>query len=299
MLVTQDNADERFCIACGYNLRGLSSEQCPECGLRIDAAGGSAIAWEGRREMGTVRTFWRTMIDGMFHVKRLAHSVAHPVDARSAVRFRVIISVLATLPASLLFWIIVHVAGGTGFLSVWQPGGPTWPFAPLPFPNWWEMPFLWSAGATIQLVLPVGAFITAFLCTGILGYWVRGEGMPEERRKRAVAVSAYVGSPMVFLIVPTVAFGVAWGMWGSVDPLILKIWTASLVFGFISCVTLVAIYQRNAVKLISAVSHDGWVRKACAFVGLPVCWAIAASVGMVALPMLVGLVWVMVDSLRR
>src|ERR1700677_3327854 len=108
-----ENEADRFCIACGYNLRGLSSEQCPECGLRFDAADGSAIAWEYRKEIGAVRAFWRTVMDGMFHVKRLAYAVAHPVDARSAIWFRVIISLLATVPPSVLFGIIVHLVGGT------------------------------------------------------------------------------------------------------------------------------------------------------------------------------------------
>jgi hypothetical protein len=298
MFVTQDSADERFCIACGYNLRGLTSEQCPECGLRIDAAGGSAIAWEGRKEMGTVRAFLRTLMDGMFHVKRLAAAVAHPVDARSAMQFRFIISLIAALPVSALFWMIVRVEGGTGFLSVWQPFKPSWPFTPPLFPSLWEIPILWSAGATLWAVLPIGAFITAFLWTGILGYWVRAEGMSQERRKRAVAVSAYVSGPLAIMFVPTLAFGAAWGMWDLTGYFVWKICVGCLVLGFVSCGTIAAVYQSNSVMLISALTHEGWVRKACSIVGLPVCWVLATAVGLVGFPMLIGLVWLMVDSLR-
>jgi hypothetical protein len=294
-----EDGPDRFCIACGYNLRGLSSGQCPEYGLRIDAAGGSAIAWEGRREMGVVRAFWRTLMDGMFHAKRLAHAAAHPVDPRSAMGFRVIISLLATLPASLLFWIIVHTVGGTGFLSVWQPGAPSWPFTPPQFPSGWEIPILWSAGATLWAVLPIGAFITAYLGTGVLQYWVRAEEMSEERKKRAVAVSAYVGAPLAMLIVPTVAFGVAWAMWDWNDQLSQSIWKAHLVLAGVSCAAILTIYQVNAMILISSLVRDGWVRKSIAIMGLPLCWALAAMVGLVGFPMLVGLIWLMVDSLRR
>jgi hypothetical protein len=290
--------EDRFCIACGYNLRGLTSEQCPDCGLPIDTARGSAVAWEGRKEIGTVRAFRRTMMEGMFHVKRLAHAVARPVDSRSAKGFRIIVSLLATVPASILFCLIVHAAGGTGFLSVWQPNTSSWPFTSSPFPSRWEIPILWSAGATILPVLPIGAFISVFLSTGLQGLWVRGEGMPEERRKRGVALSAYVGAPLALLIVPTAAFGIAWGTWDSTDPLILKLCTASLDFGVICCAVIAGVYLISAVKLIAALSHDGWVRKACAIAGLPLCWIVAVGVGMVGVPMLVGLVWVMVDSLR-
>ena len=53
---------------------------------------------------------------------------------------------------------------------------------------------------------------------------------------------------LAFLIVPTVAFGVAWETWDSVDPMVLKICTVSLDFGYVSCAAIVVIYLRSAVK---------------------------------------------------
>jgi hypothetical protein len=293
-----DADGDRFCIGCGYNLRGLSSERCPECGLRIDTAQGSEIAWEARKEIGGLRAFWRTMMRGTFHVKRLAHAVAHPVDSGSAMGFRVIVSLLAALPVSVLFWIIVHAEKGTGFVSAWEPGVSSGPLMPAPFPSWWEIPILWSAGATMWAVLPLGAFITVFLGTGVLGYWLRAEGISHERRKRAVAASAYVSGPLAMLIVPTVGIGMAWGMWDLTDHFSQTICTGSLVFGCVSCGLILAIYEWNAIRMMTALSRDAGVRKACAIVGLPLCWALAAGVGLVGFPMLVGLVWLMVDSLR-
>jgi len=297
MVMTDESLEDHFCIGCGYNLRGLTSEQCPECGLRIDTAGGAAVAWEARREIGTVSAFWRTMMEGMFHESRLAGAVARPVDSASALRFRLIISVLAALPVSVLFWVITAVLGGTGFLSVWQPDRPSWPFT-AQFPEWWELPILWSAGAILRVVLPIGAFITVFLWTGILGYWVRAEGMSDERRKRAQAMSAYVSAPLALAVIPTAAFAVVWTTWEWNGYFIWKICAGFLIFGYASCGIIVAIYQRNAVKLISTLTHEGWVRKVCSIVGLPICWLLAAVVGLVLFPMLVGLIWLMVDSLR-
>jgi len=296
--LSQEAEDDRFCIGCGYNLRGLNSEQCPECGLRIDTALGSEIAWEARNEIGIRRAFWRTMMRGTFHVKRLAHAVAHPVDPGSATRFRVIVSLLAALPVSVLFWAIVHAEKGTGFLSAWRSNAQSWPFKQAPFPGWWEIPILWSAGATMWVVLPVGAFITVFLGTGILGYWVRAEGMSEERRKRAVTVSAYASAPLAMLILPTVGIGLAWGMSDLSDHFSRTICTGSLVFGCVSCGLILAIYGCNAIRMITALARDAGVRIICAIVGLPLCWALAATVGLVGFPMLVGFVWLMLDSLR-
>jgi hypothetical protein len=296
-MLIEDDLDY-FCIGCGYNLRGLTSEQCPECGLRIDAARGSSIPWEGRKVMGKIRAFWRTMMEGMFHENRLAGAVARPVDAASAMRFRLIISVLTALPASVLFFVIAEVQGGTGFLSVWRPYLPSWPFALPQFPRLWELPILWSAGATILPVLPMGLFVTVFLWTGVLGYWVRAAGMSDERRKRGAAISAYLSAPLAFAIIPTAAFGVVWAIWEVNGYFIWKICAGFLIFGYASCAIIVAIYQRNAVKLISTLTHEGWVRKVCSIAGLPICWVLAAVAGLVLFPMLVGLIWLMVDSLR-
>jgi hypothetical protein len=297
--MSNEGEEDRFCIGCGYNLRGLSSEQCPECGLPIDTARGSEIAWEGRRGIGTARTFWRTMLDGTFHVKRLAHAAAHPVDPRSAIRFRLIISLIATLPPSVLYWIIIWEVGGTGFLSAWRPNVPGWPFGPPPFPSWWEIPILWSAGATIWFVLPIGVLIASFLLTGVLSHWLRTGEMSEEGRKRAAAVSAYVGAPLAWLIVPTIAFGAVWGLSGLDDPLYQSVRTASVVLGCVTGAAILSGFQVNALMLISFLLHDGWARKMCAIVGLPLCWALAAAVGLVGFPMLIGLLWLMADSLRK
>jgi hypothetical protein len=296
--LSEEAEDDRFCIGCGYNLRGLNSEQCPECGLPIDTAQGSEIAWEARNEIGVLRAFWRTMMRGTFRVKRLAHAVAHPVDLGSAMGFRLLVSLLAALPVSVLFWMFVHAEKGTGFLSAWQPGGLSWPFVQAPFPGWWEIPILWSAGATMWTVLPVGAFITVFMGTGVLGYWVRAEVISQERRKRAVAVSAYVSAPLAMLIVPTVGIGLARGMSDLSDHFSQTICTGSLVLGCVSCGLILAAYECNAIRMMTALARDAGVRKACAIVGLPLCWALAAAVGLVGFPMLVGLVWLMVDSLR-
>jgi len=208
VLQTMDeSAAERFCVGCGYNLRGISSEQCPECGLRIDAGGGTRIAWEARRELGRINALWLTCVQAIFQVKPLARAVGQPVDSKSAVLFRVIVSAAVTVPLSVVFLIVVHLNGGTGFLSPWQPNG--WTTSSFISNWWWEPAILWSAGTTIIFVGPVAGFITVYLGTGVLGYWVKNGEMSVEWRRRGVAVSAYVAAPLVLLAVPTGAFCLA------------------------------------------------------------------------------------------
>jgi hypothetical protein len=61
-----DASIDRFCVGCGYNLRGLISDRCPECGLKLDEAAAAPIPWEGRRHLGAFRAFWRTVMQAMF-----------------------------------------------------------------------------------------------------------------------------------------------------------------------------------------------------------------------------------------
>src|SRR2546430_12165891 len=85
-----DSTPQRFCPDCGYDLRGLTSGRCPECGLLIDdaALAASPIPWVHRRRIGRVRAFFRTLMLTTFRPKRLAAAAAVPVDYREAQRFR-------------------------------------------------------------------------------------------------------------------------------------------------------------------------------------------------------------------
>ena len=50
------------CESCGYNLRGLTTHVCPECGSRFypDAWRTPDIPWLHRRGFGVVRAYWHT-----------------------------------------------------------------------------------------------------------------------------------------------------------------------------------------------------------------------------------------------
>jgi hypothetical protein len=298
MPVSDQTIDDRFCLGCGYNLHGLASDRCPECGLAIDAGGDSRIPWDARHQMGSVRAFRRTMFEAMFRVKRLARAAAHPLADASAIQFRLIVSFLAAAPIVALFGGIGIYYGGLGYLSLWQPHMPGG--FEVPKHATWEIPILWSAGATLWPVLPIGLFISAYLCTGLLGYWVRGPGMSDEQKRRAVVASAYVCAPLALSIIPTAGgFALAWSMWNLQGHFFYNVSTACLVFGYATTLVILAIYQINAVSLISALTHDdGWIRKAFAIVGIPLCWVVAALMGLVIFPMLIGLIWLMIDSLR-
>src|SRR5215208_730138 len=55
-------APERLCERCGYDLRALPDDRCPECGLRFDpeAAPLPRIPWLRRRVVGRFAAFSQT-----------------------------------------------------------------------------------------------------------------------------------------------------------------------------------------------------------------------------------------------
>ena len=75
-----------FCPTCGYNLRGLTGNRCPECGGDIEAyrQRGSLLPWVYRDRIGRFRAFWKTVWLVTFDDRRLATEVGRPVGERPA-----------------------------------------------------------------------------------------------------------------------------------------------------------------------------------------------------------------------
>src|SRR5580765_6099592 len=86
----RDDDGELFCPACGYSLRGIASERCPECGLSIDRAtiSRSIIPWSHREHIGRVNALLKTIHLGTRRPSALAKQASRPVRFRDAQLFR-------------------------------------------------------------------------------------------------------------------------------------------------------------------------------------------------------------------
>jgi hypothetical protein len=208
---TTSSTVDRFCPECGYDLRGLLSDRCPECGLAIDAASStSPIPWSHRARIGRLRAFRRTVILATFQPKRLAGAAAVPVDWRDAVLFRRLVVILASLPIVVAAVCVFHWMGGTDFLSlVANPASLPWPPSPAPS-KWMSEPLMcWSAGVMLPPVLPIGILLAIAIITAAPSYWFHPRQVPLVRQNRAVAVSAYLCAPLVLLEVLLLVGGVS------------------------------------------------------------------------------------------
>ena len=92
------------CPNCGYNLRGLASDRCPECGDLFDREhlGLSGIPWTRRHRIGRFRAYWATVLKVTFRNERFCRESARPVDYRDAQLFRWITCLHVYVPFLLL-----------------------------------------------------------------------------------------------------------------------------------------------------------------------------------------------------
>ena len=79
-----------YCPDCGYNLHGLTSGRCPECGLLLDFIESDTpiIPWERRRELGRFQAYWQTVSMVMFRNKVFCRAAYRDVNYGDAQSFR-------------------------------------------------------------------------------------------------------------------------------------------------------------------------------------------------------------------
>jgi hypothetical protein len=108
-------------MSCGYDLRGLSENRCPECGQAFDPADPPAadVPWLHRKEIGAWRAFWETVVMVLAHPRRLGAQVHRDVviDPGETAGFRHLCSGIAA--ASFALWL------GIVLWNV-QAGEPRW-----------------------------------------------------------------------------------------------------------------------------------------------------------------------------
>lgn len=89
LLSSSPSALDVFCPKCIYNLRGIESERCPECGysLAFLKIAESQIPWVHRKQIGRFRAYWRTVWWATFRRHKFGEELTRPMSLPDARRF--------------------------------------------------------------------------------------------------------------------------------------------------------------------------------------------------------------------
>jgi len=195
--------DDLLCGKCGYNLRGVPSNRCPECGQEFDPRHliSDLIPWEQRRYIGRFRAFRQTAWMASFRPKQLAEKLDWPVDRRAARRFLGWVIVLELLA--------IYAAGYSAkqlWPSLWAP--PSYRGDP---DAWDWLPNTWSVGIMLAAIV-----LWLALLTPITAFFFRRQSLPVERQNRATAISLYTCAPLTWIALALLAgTAFAWMLWGG------------------------------------------------------------------------------------
>ena len=283
----------QYCPGCGYDLRGLSSGRCPECGLGIDQIKGGLIVWEDRHVIGVWRAFMRTLLAGTFGPVRMARATAGPMDVQSALLFRRIVRLMILVPTISLFVFLVCANGGIEKLKLVD--GESRVFDP-----WWEPEFVWQAGATLWPVLPISFMIVVILGTGIM-HWLRPSHRGPIVQNRAMAFSCYLIAPLGWLFIPCGGIGLMnlLNRFGAGDfekggPI-----STGLILAVLISFIFIGVALLNSLRAIAVATQRGTFKTMLRGVGILLQAAASAAIGFWLFPMLVGIWRLAIGSLLR
>jgi hypothetical protein len=290
MSATTDLAhpQELYCPECGYNLREIASERCPECGGRVDRStlGQSVVPWLQRERLGRLTAFWRTVGMATFRTRFLALEMSRPARFDEAVKFRRLVVLHAWAPCALLMlglFIAMFAQAGTGDL--------------------------FSSRDLLGSSLQLGGVLFGWLCiwlflmavSAVASYAFHPGSLEIVRQNRAVALSYYACAPMAYTPL-TIALGV-----GATFLLVLlergrpPLPVLGLVYlvGFAPLPIQILATISTSVRLLGAATHCGRPRQATLAVFLPLAWTLLAALLLVVAPLAYVLLCLMIVSLNQ
>lgn len=307
-------APHAICSRCGYDLRGIESDRCPECGFELASQRslGGEIPWTYRRPRGYARSFVQTVIDVTIGRPWLRSVVSGTVSMRDARQFWVIASLVASLPLVAAFiyaWIragslepLIYMpdamAAGTtpssyrgfGFqprfdvtLSPWFCGDVLWPL---------------SAGYTRPGLAFVVLPLFFLLGSGAVTYLFHPRALNEAHRQRACAFAYYLISPLVVAAVP-LTMALACALYGvetsaalfSMPAFLCAL--AALVWAGVLCLSL-----WRVLRTLRWTIRASPLRVAVSAMLVPILWLLAALFALVFVPWCIGMAWLLIDVFR-
>ncbi len=267
-----------ICPYCGYDLRTLTTDACPECGGAVDEQSliAAHVPWEARHQIGTVRALWRTAWRVTWKTKAFCHAVARPVDYAAARRFQ-LITVTALWVSLVVAALVVLALNGE-----WDLQDMAEDYGPL---RLWLGLGLGAAGLYVFLLLG----------TGLHTYWLHPRRLDVERQNRAIALGYYACGPLL-LALPM--------LWTLTAAFVIRMFALELerewvaVFAqalFLICLFGLLLMPIAFVFVCSSMACNaagrGSLGRASLTLGQPAALALLACFTVLGLPAFVGYAW--------
>ena len=275
-ITTPSAPQDLFCPDCGYDLHGITSDRCPECGLPIDraTAAESGIPWTHRRRIGRIRAYWRTVRLAVFHPRKLAAEVARPVSYFDAQFFRWVTILIVYLP-NLATGIVAMCGTDTAQLGTNLGAPPA--IAP------WAVP-----------LMLLGLLAGLILVTGVPSYFFHPRSIPVVRQNRAVALSYYACAalaPAAMLFYLSVALMLGMGAIG--EPATRAVETPVLIFVLgleITTGLFVVGFLWNTAILLRHTTGCGYGRRLVAAIAHTISVVLVTPLLVIGLPGVIGFI---------
>jgi hypothetical protein len=307
-LATTDPGDrlepELYCPECGYDLRGRAGEICPECGLHFDPStlSQSRIPWTHRRRIGNARAFLRTVWQATWRGGDLLKELSRPVTHEEAQRFRWLSAVISALHIMVVLLTGILLAGSQAVLPRLNLG---WTGAAAPPRGAFDLFLPWVAGILLPPVLPIAWLLFIAMLSGVQSYWFHPRSIPVVRQNRAVTISYYAVSPLIWLPLPVLLFlgaiALELAVGGQANRAMttgeVRLYVAMLIAAIL-LLPLPAMAWFNLVRLVHRATESDMLRTLVAAIGIPLAWLGCALLGLFAFPWVVGYLFLVLDSFR-
>jgi hypothetical protein len=223
-----------YCPECGYNLRGLTSRRCPECGLVLDFIESDTpiIPWERRRELGRFRAYWQTVLMVMFRNKLFCRAAYRSVSYRDAQKFRWVCILHVLIPLLLMLPILKAFDAEVLADAVKEFGA-------------------WFIG-----VIYICFLLTLLALTGLPSYFFHPKSLSVQQQDRAVALSYYACAALAWapLVLTMQVAACASGPQASRLDLGAGLLVFLFVVGAVTVLIAVVLFLRGVIKRSTTVA---------------------------------------------
>jgi hypothetical protein len=260
-LVHPPIAIDLHCPDCGYNLRGLTGDCCPECGQSTDfvRASGSNIPWGHRHEIGRFLAYWRTVWMVCFRFKTFCQEIARDVGYADAQSFRWVTLSHACLPLLPVF--VLLAADGM-------------PVPPL-------------------TAIGVGLLLLMVFATGMPSYYFDCRDLPTAQRNNAIAMSYYCAGPVAWTILALLPSAAVEWLRNVAPTIAPKLGSLTLIVPLVA----LTFWWARLLRLMSRTMPNRPRRKIALALALPALWLGIALLIFLAVPLTVLYVWVLIRLL--